>query len=389
MKSSSQNILITGARAPVALHLARLLHFAGHRVMLADTPAYPIAAASTACTSYRRLPPPRFAPDAYAEALQKVLLEERIDLVIPTCEEVFYLAQIWRKQTMAAPLFAPAMDLLTRVHNKYEFIRFAEGLGLAVPETILLKSRDDVEMLRNRCKELVFKPVWSRFATQVLLRPQPKEIDKIAPTVEAPWVAQSYLDGEEISVYAVAINGKLKAYSAYHSIYRAGKGAGVCFRPVEEPGARAFVEAVTSASGWNGQISFDFMKTKDSVVFPLECNPRATSGLHFFTDPKRFSEAFLTEGDEVPFDVKGVLGVKLAVLLYGLPQAIKRGEFRKFCNCLRETTEILDWPGDSGPHRAQIRALAEIAKTAARQFVSLQKASTRDIEWNGPDQSSI
>ncbi|WP_292145440.1 hypothetical protein [Mesorhizobium sp.] len=43
----------------MALHSARLLHGAGRKVMLADTPARPIAAASQACARYHRLPPPR------------------------------------------------------------------------------------------------------------------------------------------------------------------------------------------------------------------------------------------------------------------------------------------------------------------------------------------
>jgi NADP-dependent 3-hydroxy acid dehydrogenase YdfG len=59
MPNADGTILITGARAPVALHSAHLLHGAGRKVMLADTPARPIAAASQACARYHRLPPPR------------------------------------------------------------------------------------------------------------------------------------------------------------------------------------------------------------------------------------------------------------------------------------------------------------------------------------------
>jgi hypothetical protein len=53
---------------------------------------------------------------------------------------------------------------------------------------------------------------------------------------------------------------------------------------------------------------------------------------------------------------------------------------------MREAGELLDWPGDPAPKRAQWHALAEIAETALRQGISLQAASTRDIEWNGPEQ---
>jgi hypothetical protein len=53
---------------------------------------------------------------------------------------------------------------------------------------------------------------------------------------------------------------------------------------------------------------------------------------------------------------------------------------------MREADELLDWPGDPAPKRAQWRTLAEVAGTALRQRISLQAASTRDIEWNGPEQ---
>ena len=53
---------------------------------------------------------------------------------------------------------------------------------------------------------------------------------------------------------------------------------------------------------------------------------------------------------------------------------------------MREAQELLDWPGDPAPVKAQWPALAEIAGTALRQRISLQAASTRDIEWSGPVQ---
>ena len=41
-----QTFLVTGARAPVALHMARLLGSAGHRVILTDTMRRPLGAAT-------------------------------------------------------------------------------------------------------------------------------------------------------------------------------------------------------------------------------------------------------------------------------------------------------------------------------------------------------
>ena len=384
---AGSTVLVTGARAPVALHLARLLHGAGRRVILADSPARPIAAASTACASYRRLPPPRFAASAYAEAVEALVRAEGIELVIPTCEEVFYLGQIWRDRAMPARLFAPNMAMLSRVHDKHAFIRLAQSLGIDVPETTLLQSDADLASVRGHSRELVFKPVWSRFARDVLLRPSQGELDVVRPSPAAPWVAQRFVAGDEISAYAVALDGKLKALALYRSLYRAGKGAGICFEPVEDTGARRFVETFVAGTGWTGQISFDLMREKDGKVLPLECNPRAVSGLHFFRDPQRFADAMLDDGPEVKPDVARLQTVRLAMWIFGLPAALRSDGLGRFRQTMRDADDLLDWPGDHAPKKAQWRALADIAGTALRQRISLQAASTRDIEWNGPAQT--
>ncbi|MDX8439905.1 ATP-grasp domain-containing protein [Mesorhizobium australafricanum] len=384
MPGADGSILITGARAPVALHLARLLHGAGHRVILADTPARPIAAASKASAHYYRLPPPRFEPRAYCDAVAALTRAEGIGLVIPTCEEVFHLALAWRGRTMPALLFAPDIELLAQVHNKHSFIRLAERLGLKVPETTLLSSRDDIEALRDSSRALVFKPVWSRFASHALLRPPPQALDAIAPSPAMPWVAQRFVEGEEISAYAVARQGRLKALALYRSLYRAGKGAGIFFQRVEDSVARELVEHIVAGTSWTGQISFDLMREPSGRVLPLECNPRAVSGLHFFRDPARFTDAVLGDGPEVAPDVIAPQTVRLAMWIYGLPVAFRSGGLTRFRQTMREGQELLDWPGDPAPVRAQWPALAEIARAALRQGISLQAASTRDIEWNGP-----
>jgi len=380
----AHTVLITGARAPVALHLARLLDGAGLRVILADSPACPIAAASAACASYHRLPPPRFAPQAYFQAVADLVRTEAVELVIPTCEEIFYLGALWRDRAMPARLLAPDMELLTRVHDKHAFIGLAHSFGLAVPETTLLRSDDDIEAVRGRSRELVFKPVWSRFASHVLLRPPPSALDAVSPSAAAPWVAQRFVVGEEISAYALAHDGKLKALALYRSRYRAGKGAGIWFEQLDDAAARHFVETFVAGTGWTGQISFDLMREKDGKVLPLECNPRAVSGLHFFRDPQRFADAMLDDGPDVKPDVARLQTVRLVMWIFGLPAALRSDGLGRFRQTMREADELLDWPGDPAPKKAQWRALAEIAGTALRQRISLQAASTRDIEWNGP-----
>lgn len=383
------SVLITGARAPVALHLARLFDGAGWRVVLADTPAFPLSAASRSASTYIRLPPPRFEPERYGDAVETVLARENISLVVPTCEEVFYLSGVFEERRPAASLFAPGLSLLQGVHNKFDFIGLCRSLAIPVPRTVLLKDRAYLSSVRAQARSLVFKPAWSRFASRVLIRPSPDQLDTVSPTPKAPWVAQEFLEGEELSVYALAHAGRLVSFSLYRSIYRAGKGAGIYFEPIGDLNARAFVARFVEGTGWTGQISFDLMRMNDGSILPLECNPRATSGLHFFRQPLAFIRALSGEGPVVMPDVTRPQTVKLAMWIYGLPAAVRAQELSRFRDHLHAADDLLAWPGDAAPKRAQWRALAEIAALAVRHRISLQRASTRDIEWDGPDQSSI
>lgn len=379
-------VLITGARAPVALHLLRLLAGAGHEVHLADSLRQPLAAASVLHQGCHLLPPLRVDMAGAAEALQLLLRDQRIDCVIPTCEEVLYLGQIWRDHAMPAPLFAPDFALLEQVHNKHRFVMLCEALGLPAPRTRLLQSKADVTALAPEAQSLVFKPVWSRFATQTMIRPA--RLDRIIPSPAAPWVAQEFIAGQELCVYAVAHAGQVTALSAYRGLIRAGLGASVCFAPVQDAGVTDFVTRFVAGTAWTGQISFDLIRQDDGTVLPIECNPRATSGLHFFRDPAFFAAAISGTGTAIP-DVMRPQGVPLAVWLYGLPQVMRKGGWQAFRDARATVGDVMDWPGDRFGVAKQLRPLAEIARIALRDRISLQKAATRDIAWDGPDQRSI
>lgn len=379
----ASTLLITGARAPVALHLARLLSGAGHRVLVADSLARPLAAASRCHAGYHRLPPPRFAPDDYAEALATLIACESVTAVLPTCEEVFHLALAWARRAMGARLIAPPLPLLARVHDKHRFIEACAALGLPVPATTRLESAEELAAFAPRARNLVFKPVWSRFATRTLVRPSPARLRRLAPTPAAPWVAQQALAGDEISAYAVARAGRLVALACYRSLARAGRGAAVAFAPVTDPAVRAFVRRFVEGTGWQGQIAFDLMRLPDGRVLPLECNPRATSGVHFFNDTNDFSSALLEDGPEVFPEVARPQGVRLALRLYGLPMVVRPGGAARYARALARVGDVLAVPGDPAPGRAQWRALAGFAGIALRHRIGLQAATTHDIEWNG------
>ena len=73
----------------------------------------------------------------------------------------------------------------------------------------------------------------------------------------------------------------------------------------------------------------------------------------------------------------------LAMLIYGLPFALRRRAAGKWLRDFRTMADISRWPADRSLVGAQFLALAEVAALALSKRVRLKAAATADIEWNG------
>jgi hypothetical protein len=377
-----RTVLVTGARAPVALHWARLLHAVGNRVILADSQRFPMSRPTRFKAAYLRLPPPRGNVAAYSRAVECAVHEHGCDLVVPTCEEIFFLAAARDLHGAAIPLHAPPFATLAKVHDKHSFSQLARGFGADPPPTRLLLDRDDVRSLIRDGQNLVFKPVWSRFAERILIRPTAAELEKLIPTAADPWIAQDYLPGEELCCWTLAGQGRILALQVYRPLYRAGRGASLAFAPVENEAISAFVSGFAQKLGWTGQLSFDFRYDAAGHLSAIECNPRATSGLHFFGPADGLAHALFDSMTAAP-TLRGAMTLPLAMLFYGLPFAWRQRAVAKWLRDFRAMGDISRWPGDRSLLGAQFLALAEVAVTAASKGVGLKAAATADIEWNG------
>src|SRR5687768_15246342 len=87
-----KTILLTGGRAPAALELARVFHAAGHRVLMAESVKHHLSQPSRAIAANFHVPPPRQQTAEYLAALRQIITAHNVDLLIPTCEEIFYVA---------------------------------------------------------------------------------------------------------------------------------------------------------------------------------------------------------------------------------------------------------------------------------------------------------
>lgn len=374
-------VLVTGARAPVALELARLLHAAGHRVLVAESLPRHLCERSRAVARSFRVPAPNADRAAFLAALARIVREERVDLVLPTCEEVFHVAA----GPLGCEVFAPPRDHLLRLHSKLAFVRTLESRGVPAPETWEVTSPEDLAALCRRLPagdRLVLKPVWSRFAVHVAFVTAGGPLPALS---DRPWIAQRFVEGRPLCTYGVARQGRLLAHAAYDAEFTAGRGASVSFRPLDHPRLLQWVQDFVAAEGLTGQASFDFVEGADGTLWPLECNPRATSGVHLFDAADGLDRAFLGRPQEVllPRPEASVV-LTLAMWLFALPQVRSLARLRAWADRLRGARDAIFRRDDPLPFLSQFGVLAHLASVALRHRTSLLAASTRDIEWNGP-----
>jgi predicted ATP-grasp superfamily ATP-dependent carboligase len=373
-------VALTGGRAPVTLELARLLARAGHTVVVAESARWPLTLGSRAVARSVRVPPPRHDPAGFAAALAALLIEERIDLLVPTCEEIFYVARARDQLAAHSRVLAEPLEKLHALHHKGRFAEQARGYGLAVPETRLLTSPAEVAALPAP-DAWVLKPAYSRFAARTLLPPhRPGALARVQPTPAAPWVAQRYVRGRALCTYSVAHGGRLAAHAAYPVTFSAGQGAAIYFEALKHAAARAWVETFVAREGFTGQIAFDFIEDAAGQLWALECNPRATSGVHLLAAHPGFAGALWASGPEVITPPPGEAArLGAAMWLYGLRGA----RLSAWWAAMRRSREVIGQWRDPRPALMQFGSLAEFGARSLRLGIDPLAASTEDIEWNG------
>lgn len=364
-------ILIAGARAPVALDLARSLQVAGHEVHLADVFAPRILRGFSRHTYAA----PVDTPDAFSADVTRLNAGLAPDLIIPLCEEVFHLARVARDRPL--PLYAPAFEMLMRLHSKLAFNAWARGLGLDAP----LTERASLPVDPAVVEASVFKAEYSRFGVQCHIRKIPQEYKKKRKNVSISWLRQDYISGDDLCFYALAQRGRLTAFAAYRSDWRTKGGASYHFQPLDpalSARLRDIAARLIEAGDLTGQIACDLRLDTEGRLWLIECNPRATSGLHLLThDPEALGRAFLTPDAPCLEAGPEPACVGLAMVMYGGPEAVRTGRIKPW---RRDSTarDVL--------HGARLGALADTlahAAGAASRGQGLARFLTRDIECNG------
>lgn len=379
----SQTVLILGGRAPAALEHARRFHARGWRVHVADSIPCRLTGWSSAMTASHAIPPPRFDPRGFVTALGRIVRDQRIDVLLPTCEEVFHLARHRAALPRELHVVADDFDQLRALHSKSDFVGLARMHGMPVPDSARVHALAEARAWADG-RGVVLKPEFSRFGVHV--RMYPNGIPEDAPELAllGAWVVQAFIAGDELCSYAIAKDGQLLAHMAYRPAYRLHRSSSYYFDPVAHPGIRDAVARFVRGIGYSGQIAFDWIVDSEGAAVALECNPRATSGLHLFAADVDVPAALLGDVDDICVARYGRARMIAPVMLTaGLTGALRSGGFVQWRADWKRADDVISVTGDRAPQAGAMADLASYVRLAMQRRCSVREAATRDIEWDG------
>jgi predicted ATP-grasp superfamily ATP-dependent carboligase len=371
-------VLLTLGRLPKALDLARAFRRAGWRVVVAEPFRRHLAGVSKAVARSHVVTAPATDREAYLRDLLRVVADEKVDLVLPVSEEVVHVAALHGRLPARTRLFAMPQEVVLAAHDKGRFAAQAEGWGLAVPPTHPLGSTE-AALLAQR-QDVVVKPLHACSGRGVRVIRRGAALPAADPA--APAIVQGHVAGRERSTCSLVHEGVVSGTVVYQGLMQSGS-VSIAFERVEDPLIEAFARDYAAATRWTGFLSFDFMLDAKGHPFAIECNPRTTSGLHFFA-PEDLARAVLDPAHALRFRPEMRLQQFYSCLTETQLSLFRGGGFRHNLRTLVSTRDVTWSVGDPMPFLTMTFTTWPIIRAAMAQRATFGEVATLDVGWRGP-----
>jgi predicted ATP-grasp superfamily ATP-dependent carboligase len=383
-------ILCTTSRMPFAVDEIRKLGQQGHEVYAADT--FRTAPGSHSAEVHQRVvvPAPKQDTSAFVQAVVDLCTNGGIELIVPMFEDVFYLAKHRDQLPATTRLFCPSFDTLATVHDKASFLQLCERIGVPVPATVVATTDEELRTAVDSFPEYFARAAYSRGGVELLTNTGPLagtvSLDEVHPTPDNPWVVQAFVEGKDLCSFSIVHGGKVTAHCTYEHPRTIEHAGGIEFVSVDEPRTLELAQKIAAETGYDGQVSFDWLVHDDGTISVVECNPRPTDGVTLM-DAGVFATALLDPGPDVAVVAPGRMSeIKFAML---------RDMFREPSNLPQDLRELFEAPDvyhgehDLKPFLYEVLSYSHVfafrhhEHPHAHKHTDLVAAQFFDVEWDG------
>lgn len=383
MTSTIKNFLLTGGRSTSTLELARQLHAAGHCVFSADTSKWHVCSVSNAVQKNYVIPSPRFSTEASIEALIDVVNREKIDFLVPTYEEILYIAKYKDRFPKHCCVFSDSFDKLRNLHNKWLFYCQQQTYGIKAPKTILVTTPEELKNIPFKSTYML-KACYSRASQSVIKVDPTQPLPSIKMEAHNPWIAQEWLEGKKFCTYSICVDGVVQAHSIYPVQFAIDGNSCLNFEAIAHPQILQWIKHFVALENFTGQVGFDFFEMSDGTLYAIECNPRATNGLLLFNPQDRIDRAF---NPSITAPVYPKLGnskqIAIGMLLYGWKSSYKEGTLQKYFKTLFSTRDAVFDLHDLKPFLLSPVIFASYVYQSLKLHLNLPSIFTYDYNWDG------
>lgn len=361
-----KNILIIGGRSPAALEMARLLH-KENNIYVADSMKLGICKYSRLIKEYIQISSPRFKLNNFKTEIIDIIKQYNINLIIPMNEESFYVSIIKNELEKETEVLCDNIQKIKKMHSKYGILDAVQDCPIKVPKTIKVKNKEEFFHHKKSFKSFIAKLEYSRFANNIMHNPNELKFYN-----DNTWLLQEKIEGDEYCTYTIAERGEILAYSCYKPLYRLKDSASVYFKNTINNQIFNFVKTFISKHNYTGQIGFDIIEN-ETGIYLIECNPRATSGIHLINKNFNFEKTVIANEQTIN------KRITLPFLFSGITDNNNESKYKNFI----KSKDIFSCKKDPFIKYFQILTLFELIYIKTKYKISLKEASTFDIEWNG------
>ncbi|MEM8749477.1 MAG: ATP-grasp domain-containing protein [Pseudomonadota bacterium] len=370
--------LLTLGRLPKALDVAHALHGAGWRVIIAEPSKWHLSRVSRSVSKCVPVTAPNDNQARYLADLLAIIEDEGVSLVVPISEEALHVTLIDRLLPEGVALYSMPHEHIRQLHDKKKFIALAASFGLPVPETHQLGS-DEATCLAMRGAYII-KPICTCSGQGLEICERGTSL----PQLEArpPSVVQAFLDGAHKSSFSIAHKGRIIGTVVYRARILSGTVAVAFERLNQETAIENWIAIFAEKSNHSGFISFDFIEDAAGSPLAIECNPRATSGIHF-VEPDDLANAILNPAQQFELKTKPFPTMQqfYPCLTETQVAAFKGNQFRDKLQVLMRSKDVSFSWRDPLPLWLMPFTAWSIIKRSMAKNESFGEASTHDIAW--------
>jgi len=295
---SAGRAIITFSRGWQTLVATRSLGRRGVEVITGDEYAMTAASFSRYSVADFRYPNPTKEPEAFLDALEKVVIEHKPEdettpyVLMPIHKETYLIARHRERFEPHIRVPVPQIEHIEQVHNKGTIAAYATERGLPTPKTWIPDDMAHFESIASDVKLPAFVKL-RESASGVGIR-KVKTLDELKSTFKEfveyfklkekdyPIIQQA-VGGDDYCVTTLFDHGKMVASMTYRGLraFPAERGATVMRETVEAPEMEKVAAELMESIGWHGVAELDFRweGTPETQPQLIEVNPRFFGGL--------------------------------------------------------------------------------------------------------------